>query len=77
MTAECSMRNYEMKKKPGRPSKVAEWHVMTLRLEPEVIEKLDGLVERRYQQEGLNVTRVDLIRQAIRQYVERETAALS
>jgi predicted transcriptional regulator len=47
---------------------------MTLRLEPEVIEKLDRLVERRYQQEGLNVTRVDLIRQAIRQYVERETA---
>ena len=63
-----------MRKKPGRPAKVAEWHVMTLRLEPEVIEKLDGLVERRYQQEGLNVTRVDLIRQAIRQYVERETA---
>ena len=68
------MRNSQMRKKPGRPAKVAEWHVMTLRLEPEVIEKLDRLVERRYQQEGLNVTRVDLIRQAIRQYVERETA---
>ena len=63
-----------MKKKPGRPSKVAEWHVMTLRVEPELIEKLDGLVERMYKKQGLNVTRVDLIRQAIRQYVEREAA---
>ena len=65
-----------IKKKRGRPPKAAEWHILTLRLEPEIIEKLDGLVERRYQQEGLNVTRVDLIRQAIRQYVERETAAV-
>ncbi len=66
-----------VKRKPGRPPKAAEWSVLTLRLEPEVIEKLDKLVERRYQQEGLNVSRVDLIRQAIRQYVERETAEIS
>ena len=66
-----------MKGKRGRPPKAAEWHILTLRLEPEIIEKLDRLVERRYQQEGLNVTRVDLIRQAIRQYVERETAEVS
>jgi len=66
-----------MKKKRGRPPKAAEWHILTLRLEPEIIEKLDGLVERMYQKHDLNVTRVDLIRQAIRQYVERETAAVS
>jgi hypothetical protein len=59
-------------KRPGRPPKAAEWHTMTLRLEPEVVETLDRLVERFYQQQGLNVTRVDLIRQAIRQYIERE-----
>jgi predicted transcriptional regulator len=52
-------------------------HILTLRLEPEIIEKLDGLVERMYQKQDLNVTRVDLIRQAIRQYVERETAEVS
>ena len=63
-----------MKRKRGRPPKAAEWHILTLRLEPEMIEKLDKLVERMYQQEGLNVTRVDLIRQAIRRYVEQETA---
>ena len=62
------------KRKPGRPPKATEWHILTLRLEPEIIEKLDGLVERMYQKQDLNVTRVDLIRQAIRQYVERETA---
>jgi predicted transcriptional regulator len=45
---------------------------MTLRLEPETVETLDQLVERFYQKQGLNVTRVDLIRQAIRQYIERE-----
>jgi len=50
---------------------------MTLRLEPAAVEALDKLVEQVYQQEGLNVTRVDLIRQAIRQYVERETAEIS
>ena len=65
------------KKRPGRPPKSAEWFMLTLRLEPEIVETLDRLVERRYQQEGLNVTRVDLIRQAVRQYVERETAAVS
>jgi predicted transcriptional regulator len=65
------------KRKPGRPPKAAEWHILTLRLEPEIIEKLDGLVERMYQKQDLNVTRVDLIRQAIRQYVERETAEVS
>jgi predicted transcriptional regulator len=62
------------KKRPGRPPKSAEWFMLTLRLEPEIVETLDRLVERRYQQEGLNVTRVDLIRQAVRQYIERETA---
>jgi len=62
------------KRKPGRPPKASEWHILTLRLEPEIIEKLDGLVEQMYQKHDLNVTRVDLIRQAIRQYVERETA---
>ena len=61
------------KKKPGRPPKAAEWHVMTLRLEPKTVESLDKLVERVYQKEGLNLTRMDLIRQAIRQYIERET----
>jgi len=65
------------KKRPGRPPKSAEWFMLTLRLEPEIVETLDRLVERRYQQEGLNVTRVDLIRQAVRQYVERETAEVS
>ena len=65
-----------IKKKRGRPPKAAEWYILTLRLEPEIIEKLDGLVERMYQKHDLNVTRVDLIRQAIRQYVERETAAV-
>jgi predicted transcriptional regulator len=62
------------KKQRGRPPKAAEWFVLTLRLEPELVETLDRLVERMYQQEGLNVTRVDLIRQAVRQYVDRETA---
>jgi predicted transcriptional regulator len=66
-----------MKRKRGRPPKSAEWFVLTLRLEPEIIETLDRLAERFYQQQALNVTRVDLIRQAIRQYVERETAAVS
>jgi predicted transcriptional regulator len=65
-----------MKRKRGRPPKASEWHILTLRLEPEIIEKLDGLVERMYQKQDLNVTRVDLIRQAIRQYVERETAVV-
>ena len=61
-------------KRPGRPPKAAEWHTMTLRLEPEIVETLDQLVERFYQKQGLNVTRVDLIRQAIRQYIDRKTA---
>jgi predicted transcriptional regulator len=66
-----------VKRKPGRPPKAAEWFVLTLRLEPEIVEILDKLVERVYQKQGLNVTRVDLIRQAIRQYVERETAEVN
>jgi predicted transcriptional regulator len=66
-----------VKRKPGRPPKAAEWSVLTLRLEPELVDTLDRLVERFYQKQGLNVSRVDLIRQAIRQYVERETAEVS
>ena len=65
-----------MKKKRGRPPKSTEWSVLTLRLEPELVETLDKLAERFYQKQGLNVSRVDLIRQAVRQYVERETAAV-
>ena len=34
---------------------------------------LDTIVERVYRQQGLNLTRMDLIRQAIRRYLERET----
>lgn len=64
------------KRKPGRPPKSAEWFVLTLRLEPEIVETLDKLAERFYQKQGLNVSRVDLIRQAVRQYVERETAEI-
>ena len=60
------------KKRPGRPPKSAEWHLMTLRLEPATVAALDKLVERVYRQQGLNLTRMDLIRQAIRQYLERE-----
>lgn len=66
-----------VKRRPGRPPKAAEWSVLTLRLEPEIVETLDRLTERFYQKQGLNVSRVDLIRQAIRQYVERETAEVS
>jgi len=66
-----------VKKKPGRPPKATEWHVMTLRLEPKTVEALDTLVERVYQKEGLNLTRMDLIRQAIRQYIDRETTETS
>ena len=62
------------KKRPGRPPKAAEWHMMTVRLEPETVAELDKLVERVYRQQGLNLTRMDLIRQAIRQYIEREMA---
>ncbi len=47
---------------------------MTLRLEPATVEALDKLVEQVYQHQGLNLTRMDLIRQAVRQYIERETA---
>ena len=61
-----------MKRKPGRPPKAAEWHILTLRLEPEIIETLDKLVEQVYEKQNLNVSRVDLIRQAVRQYCERE-----
>ena len=50
---------------------------MTLRLEPKTVEALDTLVERVYQKEGLNLTRMDLIRQAIRQYIDRETTETS
>jgi hypothetical protein len=46
------------KKKPGRPPKAAEWHTMTLRLEPETVETLDRLVDQVYQKQGLNVTHV-------------------
>ena len=60
------------KRKPGRPPKAKEWHLMTLRLEPTTVEALDTLVERVYQKEGLSLTRMDLIRQAIRQYIARE-----
>ena len=61
------------KKKPGRPPKASEWHMMTLRIEPEMVEKLDTLVERFYEKEGLNISRVDLIRQAIK-HIDREMA---
>ena len=60
------------KRKPGRPPKAAQWHILTLRLEPEIIETLDKLVEQVYEKQNLNVSRVDLIRQAVRQYCERE-----
>ena len=66
-----------VKRRPGRPPKAAEWSVLTLRLEPEIVETLDRLTERFYQKQGLNVSRVDLIRQAVRQYIERETAEVS
>ncbi len=47
---------------------------MTSRIEPEMVKKLDTLVERFSEEQGLNITRVDLIRQVIRQYMEREVA---
>ena len=52
-------------------------HLMTQSLEATTVEALDKLVERVYQTEGLNLTRMDLIRQAIRQYIARLLAALS
>jgi predicted transcriptional regulator len=65
------------KKRPGRPPKAEQWHVMTLRIEPEMVEKLDTLVEQFYERHGLNITRIDLIRQAIRQYIDREMVEIA
>lgn len=61
-------------KKVGRPRKSSEWHMLTLRLEPELVQALDQLADRVYQEQRLNVSRLDLIRQAIRQFVDREMA---
>jgi metal-responsive CopG/Arc/MetJ family transcriptional regulator len=60
------------KRSPGRPPKATEWRVLSVRLEPSVIEALDRIIERVYQRDGLSLTRIDLIRQAVRQYIARE-----
>ena len=62
------------KKKPGRPPKASECHMMTLRLEPELVQALDRLVDQVHQEQRLKLSRVDLIRQAIWQFVDREMA---
>jgi predicted transcriptional regulator len=65
------------KKKIGRPKKSTKWHLMSLRFEPELVEKLDQLIEEMHEKERLKLSRVDLIRQAVWQFVDRELSETS
>ena len=60
------------KRKPGRPKTTTERRQLVLYVLPEMIDDLDKLVARREQQRGSRVSRVDLVREAIRQYIDRE-----
>jgi metal-responsive CopG/Arc/MetJ family transcriptional regulator len=59
-------------KRKGRPSKgVDRFKPVHVYLPPELLARLDRLVDRDVQRTGHHVTRVDLMRQAIVEYLAR------
>ena len=53
------------KRKQGRPRKFQNEVVLTIRLEQAMVDALDELAEHIYQDRGVRISRMDLIREAI------------
>jgi predicted transcriptional regulator len=59
------------KRKQGRPRKFQNEVVLTIRLEQAMVDALDELAEQIYQDRGVRISRMDLIREAIHDRVKR------
>ena len=59
------------KRKQGRPRKFQNEVVLTIRLEQGMVDDLDKLAEKVYQDRGVRISRMDLIREAIHDRVTK------
>jgi predicted transcriptional regulator len=59
------------KRKQGRPRKFQNEVVLTIRLEQAMVDDLDELAEQIYQDRGVRISRMDLIREAIHDRLKR------
>lgn len=60
-----------MPKRPGRPKKTQDQVVMTVRIGRKVMDRLDEVLEKEQQRTGYAVSRIDIVRRAINEFLER------
>ena len=65
------------RRKAGRPQKTQTIFTITLRLEEADVEALDKIGDLLSQREGIRLSRMDLLRKAVKQFIEREQTAPS
>ena len=59
-------------RKAGRPRKTQNIFTITLRLEEADVDALDKIGDQLSQSEGIRLSRMDLLRKAVKQFIERE-----
>jgi len=57
----------------GRPKTDKEWIMVNVRFEPSTVEALDAHLEMLMKDKGVNISRMELIRQIVREYLATKT----
>jgi len=57
----------------GRPKTDKEWIMVNVRFEPSTVAALDAHLEMLMQDKGVNISRMELIRQIVREYLDSQT----
>ena len=57
----------------GRPKTDKEWIMVNVRFEPSTVEALDVHLEMLMKDKGMNISRMELIRQIVREYLDTQT----
>ena len=57
----------------GRPKTDKEWIMVNVRFEPSTVEALDARLELLMKEKGVNISRMGLIRQIVREYLHTQT----
>jgi len=65
-------QNFMERRKAGRPQKTQTIFTITLRLEEADVDALDKIGDQLSQSEGIRLSRMDLLRKAVKQFIERE-----
>ena len=57
----------------GRPKTDKEWIMVNVRFEPSTVEALDTHLAMLMKDKGVNISRMELIRQIVREYLDTQT----